>query len=1053
MVSTSSGGPALADSGAMSDHLPHMIAHAGHLLPAQGPIEVFVHHNTLHAFEHLPFDQAVVAAMHVHGAKPYLLESRYREKLASGQIRVSDLEAVLLDDLGDEADRLVASFGTRYALRLAMLQYPLRYGEPAELRWIIAETDALSKLREEAPAALRRSAVADTRAWVLRQMHHEKGAQSGNGQSGNSQTGNGRPQGKLIAELCDFFRQQTGKDSLESWSDATWEAFLLHFLWRVCNDGVRLTKAAGNVGERKIRQRDRALQAGSDDPDDLVHGVLIPFCASFLDQGFADWELDNRNQGMFQAFLDLYSSGAAPTQWSKALRKETMRLSLLAATPLESIAESLELAGVAEQDRQQFITQTMLALPGWAGMIWQMESNADWAARPAPAGSLTQYLALRLVLDRLAFEFVSETNPDLEPAAESPRTRVSTPNNALADQADAENNNLMEQRAFQVFQLAQFRSWSPHTLQDLSREQWEAVVREIEAFSPLERRRIFHLAFERKYRNETLDAVVLHSKRVRSAAVVRPTYQLACCIDDREESFRRHLEEVDPECETFGIAGFFGVAMYYRGAGDAHFTPLCPVNIKPQHFVVEEPVYSMTHQGERRAKARQHIGHATLHAHLGTRSFIGGILAGFLGSLAAFPLVARILFPRTTAKLRSVAGRIVEPPVTQLRIERLEDEPGSENGRLGYSVDEMANLVEGALRAMGLNDSALFSRIFIICGHGSSSLNNPHAAAYDCGACGGGRGGPNARAFAQMANDHRVRRILVTRGLNIPDDTIFVSGYHNTCDDSMTWYDLDRLPILHRECFEQAQAAIEIARRRSAHERCRRFMSAELSLSIDDALKHVEGRTEDLSQPRSECGHATNALCFVGRRQWSRGLFLDRRAFLTSYDPQQDDDQGSILERIMQAVIPVCAGINLEYYCSYVDPVVYGCGTNLPHNIASLLGVMDGASSDLRTGLPWQMVEIHEPVRLLFVVETSPSIMRRIIRDNEAISRLVEGDWVQLTVLDAQTSKIQLYKAGEFIPYEPESDELPVASSSIDWYHNQREHLGFATIGVKGVGS
>ena len=100
----------------------------------------------------------------------------------------------------------------------------------------------------------------------------------------------------------------------------------------------------------------------------------------------------------------------------------------------------------------------------------------------------------------------------------------------------------------------------------------------------------------------------------------------------------------------------------------------------------------------------------------------------------------------------------------------------------------------------------------------------------------------------------------------------------------------------------------------------------------------------------------------------TRGLFLDRRAFLVSYDPTRDQD-GAILARIMAAVVPVVAGISLEYYFSYVDPTGYGCGTKLPHNVTSLLGVMDGAQSDLRTGLPWQMVEIHEPTRLAMVVE------------------------------------------------------------------------------------
>src|SRR5437762_965210 len=66
------------------------------------------------------------------------------------------------------------------------------------------------------------------------------------------------------------------------------------------------------------------------------------------------------------------------------------------------------------------------------------------------------------------------------------------------------------------------------------------------------------------------------------------------------------------------------------------------------------------------------------------------------------------------------------------------------------------------------------------------------------------------------------------------------------------------------------------------------------------------------------------------------GLFLDRRAFLVSYDPVRDDD-GAVLARIMEAAVPVVAGISLEYYFGYVDPTGYGCGTKLPHNVTSLL--------------------------------------------------------------------------------------------------------------------
>ena len=69
---------------------------------------------------------------------------------------------------------------------------------------------------------------------------------------------------------------------------------------------------------------------------------------------------------------------------------------------------------------------------------------------------------------------------------------------------------------------------------------------------------------------------------------------------------------------------------------------------------------------------------------------------------------------------------------------------------------------------------------------------------------------------------------------------------------------------------------------------------------------------------------------------------------------------------------------------------------------------MDGAASDLRTGLPWQMVEIHEPVRLLFIIETTPEAMLRIMERNPAIGQLFRNDWVQLAVLDPDSAAIQL---------------------------------------------
>ncbi len=106
---------------------------------------------------------------------------------------------------------------------------------------------------------------------------------------------------------------------------------------------------------------------------------------------------------------------------------------------------------------------------------------------------------------------------------------------------------------------------------------------------------------------------------------------------------------------------------------------------------------------------------------------------------------------------------------------------------------------------------------------------------------------------------------------------------------------------------------------------------------------------------------------------------------------------------------------------------------------------MEGATSDLRSGLSLQMIEIHEPMRLLFLVETSPEAILSLRRRSTDIDRLIRNEWIQIATFGSDTG-IHLYHEGEFKPYTGRGADLPVVSSSANWFRGIRDNLSFASI-------
>jgi uncharacterized protein YbcC (UPF0753/DUF2309 family) len=366
---------------------------------------------------------------------------------------------------------------------------------------------------------------------------------------------------------------------------------------------------------------------------------------------------------------------------------------------------------------------------------------------------------------------------------------------------------------------------------------------------------------------------------------------------------------------------------------------------------------------------------------------------------------------------------------THLHLLRESDEPTEDGQLLGFSFTEMADKIEGLLRNIGLTKN--FAPLVVVVAHGSSSTNNPHFAAYDCGACSGKPGAPNARAFAWMANHESVREILRGRGIDIPTSSHFVAALHNTSRDEITYFDKHLFAQYPTDILENFQQDMQKALQKNAFERCRWFELAPQSNAHDEAHEHVIARASSIFEPRPELNHSNNLYCVVGRRSLTTGLFLDRRSFLHSYDPGTDPE-GNIIVKILSAIIPVCGGINLEYLFSRVDNSVYGAGTKLPHNVIGLLGVANGVEGDLRTGLPSQMIEVHEPARLLIVIEQTTDLLDvAFAKLGDALKEWLDNDWVRLAACHPESRGLFFYPSTGWEAVDlPENFVAPAANDS-----------------------
>jgi uncharacterized protein YbcC (UPF0753/DUF2309 family) len=1037
---------------ARRQHIRSALAQLDRVLSNQAPLPVFVHHNPLHGYQDLPFEQALAAAKAFTGINGYWPEATFRALYQQGRINDVELNAALQQDVALQAQAVILTQPviTKAAVcRIAML-FELEPVLPNELAWQIEELNTLENFQPDIPLAVQqqllaahegcseKTLIADLWELILNKLELEQAYL--------------HPENRLDLSLDQaeaLLAQHKASQKKVSLKKAT--------LHERMQEAVTLTFAQElqRLGS-DISLRNLMMDLCGVDILDYVRPQIIKLCSSALDEGLAAWQLPGRGEvGMYAAWCAI--AGLDINPFLQELPDWHAIIAELPDNPEDAIILQLTHLEIPQAQWDGYLRCLALEIPGWSGMINWREQHPAYTSLNDAKPTLSDYLAIRLTLDRLWLNHICRDTWQIEATLSSLKryfrknsseymvrrhlfrgnlpeyliqqaeTMISSVGTERYNRGDWQNladiiwtwqgSAMINSRpvhsvygsAWLLFRLTQHLGLSPAHLQTVSKAELEQLLQVLDEFNSARRSQTWLVAYERRYRESLLQALHSNHQRRKTTRATRPAAQFIFCLDSREEGLRRHLEACNPAIETWASAGFL---------------------VEANGAATEEPSASL----------QQKLGLQRLLGRLWHHSLRGNLLLSPLLMVIAAPftligLLTNVFLPKwqqaSADKFNDwFIATAAAPPLHSLA---------------GQATDaEQADRVAQLLGDIGLTTH--LSPCVVLMGHTSKSQNNSHLAAYTLGALSIRQDGASAAMLAAMANRPEVRALLAARGFNLPADTWFIAAKHDTCSEKITWYNLEALPPEHQSAFEKCQDNCLQACQRLAQERYRYDAAAPGNLTDKEALQQLQTRAADFSQGRPEAGLAGATALVIGRRAVTQGVFLDSRAFLVSYDAAQDAG-GDILQRLLMTVVPAIADINLTYYFSTVDNQQFGSGNSVLHNIIGLFGVMEGSGSDLRFGLPRQMTEDHAAMRLQLVIEAKTSVLQPLFVKLGGLLPLIKNSWIQLSAQDPETGQLFVVEPDlSFIPWQADSVTLPVFAGSAEGYQALKSSVPVALL-------
>lgn len=691
-----------------------------------------------------------------------------------------------------------------------------------------------------------------------------------------------------------------------------------------------------------------------------LNAHMIKWCKLYCDESKAVWSMPNREKGFYYAWkgLVLHDPALKP-----AVRKSLRGLPDEAERALKKVLLALE---IPYADIQEYLEAHLLALPGWAGMmLWRSQQYDEEKTL------LAEYLAVRLSLEWMLIQSYLPIQ-----------------------QQKIENHISLEML------IANWIQWGKMSVRDwskLSSTEAKARLTLSYRFDKILRNQLWLEAWEKTYEDQLKETITSKLRDEAQQKNQSAMAQFVFCIDVRSEPFRRKLEESGP-FETFGTAGFFGLPIETCKLGSEHCHPSLPVMFKPQMRVNELSKGLQLEQFQQRS--------GVIHASRGTfKGMKHHVLASLFlpevsGPWLAIQTLARSFVPRKAGSfIRKVQKNWLGKPTTELSLDHI-DQSHTELA-IGFSDKEKVSYVRQALKMMGLTEN--FAPLVVICGHGSQNTNNPYASSLDCGACGGASSELNARVLATMCNLPEVRQALSLEGIIIPEDTVFMAAEHVTTTDQLRTVYVPELSKAARKAFEQIQALLPKVREEASAVRVKQLPN--IGYKGKNPQAEAERFAEDWSEVRPEWGLARNASFIIGDRKLTEECNLEGRAFLHNYNWQKDKN-GTLLSNIIKGPGTVAQWINLQYYASTVAPHYYGSGNKTTQTVTSGIGVMQGNSSDLLSGLPWQSVMssdhefYHSPLRLLVLIQAPKDKIIKLLKQDHVFHQKVQNGWIRLASVD-----------------------------------------------------